>query len=262
MLARRLYSLAVSILAIVAVAACRREEVTDDRATSDASATNREATRQAGAPADSNRRDLSRSPSLAPGPSGNPRSRPTMPRIIEGFCFGESCSTDFPARACRSVELRAAQVHTAVVVARVARGDTVKVHGRNLHVLEPGLVVMQRDFALGWDTDSDMDPFPRTDTLHFAAGDTIYLLHYLALGSWAWWHRGKEETGGAFWSGPPDGELGGASHATDSSTAVALSHPRTADWWQVETRSGSTGWWRADTLGSLVNMWKDGCWER
>jgi hypothetical protein len=116
--------------------------------------------------------------------------------------------------------------------------------------------------TLDWDEYTDGGTFPRKDTLHLAAGDTVYLLHYLALGSWAWWHRGKDDGGAEFWVGPEDGELGGVISGSDSSVAVALSHPRTADWWRVETRSGASGWWRADSLGSLVNIEKDWCADR
>jgi hypothetical protein len=185
-----------------------------------------------------------------------------MPQVVRGFCQGESCERgDYPALACATVELRSAAADTASVVARVQRGDTVHVRARDLHVLEPGRVVLRRDFALTWDVDAGGDQFPRSDTLHFAAGDTVYLLHYVALGGWVWWYRGREQAGGEFWAGPPDGELGAATHARDSSVAVGLSQPRTADWWQVETRTGRSGWWRADTLHGLLSIFRMQKWD-
>jgi hypothetical protein len=67
-----------------------------------------------------------------------------MPRIVEDFCFGESCSRKFPARACRPVDILASESDTSAVVARVALGDTVRVRTRNLHVLEPGRIIIRR----------------------------------------------------------------------------------------------------------------------
>ena len=42
---------------------------------------------------------------------------------------------------------------------------------------------------------------PRRDTLHFFAGDTVYILTYLELGSWGWGYRGRAGSGDEFWSG-------------------------------------------------------------
>jgi hypothetical protein len=190
-----------------------------------------------------------------------------MPLVIERFCQGESCSVEYPALACAPVELRAAAADSAAVVARVRRGDTVDVRTRNLHVLEPGRVVVRRDFALTWDVDAEGDRSPRQDTLRFTAGDTVYLLHYHELGSWAWWHRGRTASGSEFWAGPEDGDLGGAIFSDDASLAVGLSQPRTEDWWHVVPRSGRPGWWRADTLDGLMSIpamqkWSDDCPNR
>jgi hypothetical protein len=203
--------------------------------------------------------------SASPASTPTTAARPSMPRVIERFCEGESCEVGgYAALACTVVGLRAAASDTAPVVARVERGDTVHVRARDLHVLEPGLIVMRRDFTLDWEMDVESGRYPRTDTLRFAAGDTVYLLHYTELGDWVWWYRGREERGSEFWAGPQDEDLGAATHSRDSSTAVGLTHPVRADWWHVRPRSGKPGWWRADTLHSLMSIammqkWNDEC---
>ncbi len=204
---------------------------------------------------------------LAGTPVARSAARPLEPRVIERFCPGESCDTDFPALACAPVDLLSIAADSAPIVARVERGDTVQVRTRDLHVLEAGRVVLQRDFALTWDVDMEGDQIPRADTLTFAAGDTVYLLLYTELGGWVVSHRGREAMSGEFWAGPETGRLGAAIYSSDSSVAVGLSHPRTADWWQVEPRSGRAGWWRADTLYSLMSIpamqkWNDDCPKR
>lgn len=200
-------------------------------------------------------------PAIRAGSAG--RDTNTMPLVFRDACVGEDCETSFPALACEGVELRAAAADGAPVVGRVARGDTVRVATRELHVLQPGMVVVRRDFALTWE-DGGEDQVPSRDTLHFAAGDTLYLLRYYALGNWAWWRRGRTESGAEFWAGPSDGELGGTTRSSDSSVAVALSQPRTQDWWRVEPRAGQGGWWLADSareLRSIPGMqhWGESC---
>jgi hypothetical protein len=194
---------------------------------------------------------------------------PIMPAVFPGpvlfprACEGEDCEVEFPAFACGAVQLRSAAADTAPIVARVARGDTVDVRSRDLHVLVPGRIVLRRNFALT-DWKGEEGRIPRQDTLRFAAGDTVYLLRYHELGAWTWWHRGGLQDGDEFWAGPRDGELGGVMRKRDSSVAVGLSHPRSEDWWRVQLKSGQSGWWRADTLYSLLSIhwmrhWASGC---
>jgi len=197
---------------------------------------------------------------------------PVMPAVFPGpvvfpqTCEGESCEVQFPALACAAVELRSAPADTASVAARIAPGDTVEVRTRDLHVLEPGRIVLRRDFALTeWQGEGGRHP--RSDTLRFAAGDTVYLLRYIEVGAWTWWHRGRLQDGDEFWAGPLGDGPGAATHSSDSSVAVALSHPIRADWWRVEPRSGRAGWWRADTLYGLMSIprmekWNDECPKR
>jgi hypothetical protein len=185
------------------------------------------------------------------------------PLVFPATCEGEDCDVEFPALACAAVELRATAADTARIVARVVRGDTVQVRTVDLHVDDPGRVVLRRDFALDW-VDGGEGRSPAADTLHFAAGDTVYLLHYESLGSWKWWHRGRVQSGNEFWAGPAHESLGGATQSEDSSVAIALSHPRRSSWWRVEPRTGNAGWWRADTLYSLLSInwmrhWDSGC---
>lgn len=188
---------------------------------------------------------------------------PMMPMIFPRTCEGEDCQAEFSALACAAVELRSDAADTAPIVARVAKGDTVNVRTQDLHVLKPGRVVVRRDFTLDW-ADAGEGRYPATDTRRFAAGDTVYLLHYNALGSWTWWYRGEVQSGNEFWAGPRDESLGGVTGSRDSSIAVALSHPRRESWWRVEPQSGAGGWWRADTLYSLLSIpwmqhWATGC---
>jgi hypothetical protein len=179
--------------------------------------------------------------------------RPGMPMVFPRTCEGEDCGVEFPALACAAVEFRSAAADTAPVVAHVAKGDTVNVRSIDLHVTEPGLVVLRRDFALDW-ADAGEGRFPAAATLRYAAGDTVYLLHYNELGSWTWWYRGSVQSGNEFWAGPAHERLGGVTRSRDSSVAVARSHPWRETWWRVELPSGASGWWRADTLYSLLSI--------
>ena len=65
-----------------------------------------------------------------------------------------------------------------------------------------------------------------TDTLRFFAGDTLYVLNYLDLGSWDWWYRGKAGVGQEFWSGALQRSFSGR----ENLPAVSISAPR-GDWW-------------------------------
>ena len=186
-----------------------------------------------------------------------------LPTVFPRTCEGEDCEVEFSAFACAGVELRSAAADTAPIVARISKGDTVNVRSIDLHLVEPGRVVLRRDFALDWVDDGEVRR-PATDTLRFAAGDTVYLLHYDALGSWTWWHGGRVQSGNEFWAGPVNERLGGVTRSDDSSVAVGLSHPRRQYWWRVEQPSGTSGWWHADTLHSLLSIswmrrWESGC---
>ena len=175
----------------------------------------------------------------APALAAAPVPRVEGPRIFPATCMGEECLTEFAAHACAPVTLRANEVDTAHVVAQVARGDKVQVTTRNLHLLEPGKVLIRRALTLDTDDMND-DRTPRKDTLHFAVGDTLYPLKYEELGRWTWRYHGVEGTGGAFWADPAsrDGEDDG------TAAAILLSRPRLEDWWRIVLPNGTVGWWQ------------------
>ena len=189
-------------------------------------------------------------PSLA---AAAPTPRVEAPRIFPATCMGEDCRIEFPVQACVPVALRANEADTARVVAQVTRGDKVQVTTRNLHLIEPGKVLIRRALTLDADDMND-DRTPRKDTLHFAVGDTLYPLVYVELGRWIWRYRGVEGTGGAFWADPV------ARGEKDDGTAAAilLSRPRHADWWRIELPNGTAGWWRADDRVALQMIAEEG----
>lgn len=193
-----------------------------------------------------------------------PGGRLLLPIVFPAACEGEDCQSAFTALACSAVELHAAPDTTSPVVARIAGGDSVHVQRTDLHVLQPGVVVVKRSFVLASEPrDADSGPQPRTDTLHLAAGDTVYLLRYQMLGSWVYRWKGRTTEGSEFWGGPFEGEpIGGAER--DSSRAVARSQPVIDSWWLLDDGTRPLGWWRADSTASLrskrdMEYWGDHC---
>ena len=186
---------------------------------------------------------------------------PILPIVLRGACEGESCAGSFVAHSCMATALRATPSAEAPIVLRLAAGEFVQVR-RDLHVRAAGVVVVQRDFPLTRD-DAEDDVVPRSDTVKFARGDTVFVLHYMELGRWAWSHRGRLYDSGEFWSAAPDQDLG--SKMGSSADAKALSTPKREDWWKVTRRNGSSGWWlREDydeALQSVEYMqkWGDDC---
>lgn len=189
--------------------------------------------------------------------------RPVFPLIFARSCEGEDCETSFPAFACAPVDLRASPFPTAPVVARVARGDTVQVSRADLHVVQPGIVVVKARTVIDSEFPGDGDPRPRPDTLRLAAGDTLWLIRYESLGEWDYWWRGRMSSGSEFWGVPPTGEAFGESSA-DSSRAIARSQPVTESWWLLSSGARPLGWWRVDSLARLrslrtMDYWGDYC---
>lgn len=189
--------------------------------------------------------------------------RPAFPLIFAATCEGEDCETSFPAFACAPVDVRASPSPTAPVVARVARGDTVQVSRADLHVVQPGVVVVKRKTVLDSDFPGDGDRRPRPDTLRLAAGDTLWLIRYESLGEWDYWWRGRMTSGSGFWGVPATADALGES-STDSSRAIARSQPVTESWWLLSSGARPLGWWRADSLARLrsirsMEYWGDYC---
>lgn len=189
-----------------------------------------------------------------------------FPLVIRNACEGEDCQTEYAAVACEEVELRAMASDSARIVGHVARGDTVSVTSSDLHVARPGVVVLKRDFVL---TDDDQDGLTaRRDTLHFARGDTVFVIRYYELGLWQWWHRGRVSNGSQFWVGPPGRGPGLVTSSRDTlkATAIAYSRPEREQWVRVTPRAGGgePGWWRYGSdgwLGDVLMMqhWDESC---
>lgn len=204
---------------------------------------------------------------VAPGDTGvrvGPDGRLLLPIIFAATCEGEDCESAFTGLACAAVELHAAADPASPVVARVAAGDSVHVRRTDLHVLQPGIVVVKQSFVLAFEPrDADGDPAPRRDTLDLAAGDTVYLLRYEMLGSWIYRWKGRTTDGSEFWGRSLDSEgLGGA--GLDTSRAVARSEPVSESWWLLDDGMRPIGWWRADSTASLrsqhdMDYWGDHC---
>src|SRR5687768_14799210 len=132
--------------------------------------------------------------------------RPPMPMILAGACPGESCTYDFAVAVCEDLSLRAADSLDARDVLSLKKGDTATLVTGNYHLIDPGRVLLRRDYVqsdiqLIEETHDGKTTMPRQDTLQFFAGDTVYVLTYLELGSWKWWYRGQPGSGDEFWSG-------------------------------------------------------------
>jgi hypothetical protein len=208
---------------------------------------------------------LSRDTVALPADTGvrvGPDGLPAFPMIFPFSCEGEDCETAFAAFACAPLELRASPTVNAPVVARVARGDTVDVARADLHILRPGMVFVKQSILIDEDPDMETDEMrPRTDTLRFAVGDTVYLLQYLELGWWRFWSHGKTSDAAEFWGGPAGDHALGASSRADTSRAVARSQPLSERWWLLQSGTRPMGWWRVDSTASLRSVYHMRHWE-
>ena len=185
---------------------------------------------------------------------------PILPWVVRSMCEGEDCGTHFEAEACSGTTLHAEPDDTSPVVARIAEGERVQVVRSDLHVNRAGIVVMKRDHVLDEDTGEEDGVFPRQDTLRFTRGDTMYVLHYLALGRWIFAYHGRTYDSNEFW-GTTTQDMG--ANDGDSTVAIARSRPEREDWLLVATRAGVIGWWsrRHWELQSTFAMqhWGDDC---
>jgi hypothetical protein len=178
--------------------------------------------------------------------------RPIVPTVLSGDCEGEDCEYAFPAAVCRPVDLRAAPTESAPVIGHLASRDTVQVK-RDLHVKTVGVVVLKKTFVLDRDIGDieEPTPQPRSDTVRFAQGDSIYLIRYLSLGMWRWAHRGRQHDSHEFWSALPGRDQ--RPERNDSSLAAARSEPIREDWWHVRSGRGAEGWWLGSGHDDLVS---------
>ena len=185
---------------------------------------------------------------------------PILPWIVRNTCEGEDCGTQFEAEGCSATALHAEPEETSPVVASIAEGERVQVVRSDLHVNRAGIVVMKRDHVLDKDTGAEDDVVPRKDTLRFTRGDTMFVLHYLALGRWVVAHHGRTYDTDEFW-GTTTHDMG--ANEGDSSVAIARSRPEREVWLLVATRPGVIGWWRGEhwELQSTFAMqhWGDDC---
>ncbi|HJQ52317.1 MAG TPA: hypothetical protein VJ825_00625, partial [Gemmatimonadaceae bacterium] len=165
--------------------------------------------------------------------------------VLAGSCPGEDCAYGYLVRACKDLPLLRADSSGALATGVTLRkGDTAKLVTGNLHLFAPGIVVMKRDYAITDVVDESMDyKEPRPDTLRFFAGDTVYVLDYLELGSWNWWYRGKQSSGDEFWTGVLQRSYSGDEAQRP---AVSISQPRGEWWYQLKIdKNGEEGWVRA-----------------
>jgi hypothetical protein len=192
---------------------------------------------------------------------------PTIPRTFHDICTGEDCETTFRAFACTALTVRADTLDDAPVVAQVPAHDTVEVTHTAWHLTAPGVVLIRRTFLFDWSLDGEGDRVPRRGAVRFTAGDTLHLLHYLSLGSWRWWYRGRVSSSGEFWDGKLRA-LDGGSELRDSSVAEVVSRPQHEVWWRVELSPPRGGWWHVgrahEQALSIREMgyWDDGCSAR
>ena len=191
--------------------------------------------------------------------------RPKMPMVRAGSCPGEDCEYGYLVKACKDLLLFATDSSGAKPTGITLRkGDTATLVTGNLHLLEPGIVVMKRDYAITDIVDEGSDyKAPRPDTLRFFAGDTVYVLDYLELGSWNWWYRGKPGSGDEFWTGVLQRSYSGDEAQRP---AVSISRPR-GEWWyrlkiDTDTEGGwvraGRGWWVDLSFVRVGSDWKCG----
>jgi hypothetical protein len=178
--------------------------------------------------------------------------RPKMPMIRAGACPGEDCTYGGTVIACEDLQLFSTDsVGGKPLGVTLHKGDTVTVVTGNLHLLEPGIVVMKRDYAITDIIDESSDyKAPRPDTLRFFAGDTVYVLEYQELGSWSWWYRGKLNGGDEFWTGAFQNSYG---PGDEQRPAVAISKPRGEWWYKLQGARAPKGGWMRDGRGRWVD---------
>jgi len=188
-----------------------------------------------------------------------------MPIVRVGLCPGEDCTYGKLVTACQDLPLASTDSIDAKPTGMVVhKGDTVTLVTGNLHLREPGIVVMKRDYAITDIIDESSEyKAPRPDTLRFFAGDTVYVLNYLELGAWEWWYRGKPGSGDEFWIGAFQRSYG---PGDEQRQALALSKPSEEWWYKLQIDTGREGGWIRGGRGrwidrrfiSLNSDWKCG----
>lgn len=187
--------------------------------------------------------------------------RPRMPMVRAGSCPGEDCTYGYVVQACEDLPLvetdSSGAKPTGIIV---HKGDSATLVTGNLHLLQPGIVVMKRDYTITDLVDESSDyKAPRPDTLRFFAGDTVYVLDYLELGAWNWWYRGKLASGDEFWTGVLQRSYG---PGDDERPAVSISRPRGEWWYKLQVNANSEGGWVRAGRGWWVELkFVNGDWK-
>ena len=179
---------------------------------------------------------------LPPDPENEPMSfdadgAPILPYVSYGDCEGVRCSTGFVALACVATTLRSAASLDAPAASRLPEGELVQVR-RDLHIEEAGVVVVKQDFFLEWD-ETPTGEVARSDTVHLAEGDTVFVLRNPERARWTWAYLGRLHDSGEFWA--TVGRTG--AKRMESELAVRRSLPRREQWWSVSRLDGTLGWW-------------------
>lgn len=165
-------------------------------------------------------------------------------------CEGEECQAEFPAVACRTVMLVVSPAKFAGAI-MLQRGDTVDVRS-DLHLIQPGIVVLKRDHEQPdeWNTGMGTLGATQPPPLRFAAGDTLRLLNYIGEGVWKGQYKGLVMEVLEFWGGPGQAELGPSDAAQ---AAIAIGAAPVIDAWLRISRGGrEVGWWKKDTTNAIV----------
>ena len=128
-------------------------------------------------------------------------------------------------------------------MSNLPEGELVQVR-RDLHMKEAGVVVVKQDFVLERDQTPTTE-VARSDTVHLAEGDTVFVLRNLERGRWTWAYEGRLHDSGEFWATTT---RTGAKRM-ESELAVRRSLPRREHWWSVTRLDGSAGWWLQGVSG-------------
>jgi hypothetical protein len=188
-------------------------------------------------------------------PADDAGRHPKLPFIIRGSCEGEDCTYGYKIVACRALSLAASDTGDRTPVGKIQAGDTVRVQTGNFHVVQPGIVVMKRDYAITDKMSEGQSLGPREDTLRFFARDTVYLLDRGELGGWTWWYRGKKQSENEFWSGPAQTAFGPG----EEPAGVSLSLPQGEMWYLLSTSAGLEGWLKWEAGQSALVGGNVGC---
>jgi len=190
-------------------------------------------------------------PDTVPTPDRS-RWRPKMPMVRVGSCPGEDCTYGNLVVACVDLPLFAADSLGAKQSGvTIRKGDTVTLVTGNLHLTEPGIVLIKRDYEITEYSNSEGGPRqPRPDTLRFFAGDTVYVLDYLELGDWNWWYRGNAGASEEFWTGVLQRSYG---PGDDQRPAISVSKTRGEWWYKLQVNQQDEGGWVRGGRGRYVD---------